>query len=260
MNSVCSPKRWRLRISHRKPTMSAVHSAWIESCCSQSTLEVDLERPPDDPLPHRALLGGAQRVGLAARKHGRHAGPEELRRQRGHERGNADFGDDHAVDEADHRARGEADKHRPPTEIVLLEQHGEYEAGEGDDRREAQVDLARADDESEPGGEQHQRRKGREEGRVDEGPEEHFRRRVHEQQQQQRENDDDRQRLEALDDRRIGHVRALPLTSLCCSPIKYSVSSATDMSFGLSCDTIRPRSSTMSRSATSCTCARLCSM
>ena len=44
-------------------------------------------------------------------------------------------------------ARGEGRDDRDPAEIVLLEQHGEDEARKGDDRREAQVDLAGADDE-----------------------------------------------------------------------------------------------------------------
>ena len=53
MNSTCSPKRWRLRMNHRKTTMSAVHNAWIEICCSQATLGC-AERPADDHAARRS--------------------------------------------------------------------------------------------------------------------------------------------------------------------------------------------------------------
>ena len=159
------------------------------------------ERSPDDPLPDRALLGAAQRVGLAARQHRRHARPEELGSERRHERRDADLGDDHAVDEADQDSRREAGDHGKPAEIIFLEQDGEDEAGKGDDRGEAEVDLARPDHEGQACGEQDQRRQGGEERRVDIGGEEDFRRPIHEQRQQQHVDDDDRQRLDALDER-----------------------------------------------------------
>ena len=93
----------------------------------------------------------------------------------------------HAVEEADEEARGEAGDDGEPAEAVLLEQHREDEAREGDDRREAEVDLAGADHEGEPDREEDQRRQRREEGRVDEGLQEHLRRGVHEEREQQRE-------------------------------------------------------------------------
>ena len=159
------------------------------------------EGAPDDPLPHRGLFGAAQRIGLAAGEHRRHAGPEELRPESRHERGNADLGDDPAVDEADENAGGKAGDDRDPAEVILLEQHREDEAGEGDDRREAEIDLARADHEGEAGREQDQRRPRRKEDHVDVGPDEHLRRFDHEQRQQQREDDDDRQSLDPPKDR-----------------------------------------------------------
>ena len=58
-----------------------------------------------------------------------------------------------------------------------------------------------ADHEGQAGGEQDQRRQGREEGRVDVWRKKNLRRRVHEQSEQQDEDDDDRQRLDALQDR-----------------------------------------------------------
>ena len=64
-----------------------------------------------------------------------------------------------------------------PAELVFLEEHGEDEAGKGDDRGKAEVDLAGADDEGEADGEEDQRRQGGEEGRVDERAQEHLRRR-----------------------------------------------------------------------------------
>ena len=121
--------------------------------------------------------------------------------ERRHEGGNADLGDEHAVDEADQDARREARDDREPAELVFLEQHGEDEAGKGDDRGKAEIDLAGADHEGEARGEQDQRRQGREEGRVDVGREEDLRRQIHEQRQQQHEDDDDRQRLDALHER-----------------------------------------------------------
>ncbi len=144
-----------------------------------------------------------------------------------------------------------------------LKKHREDEAGEADDCREAEVDLAGADDEGQTDGEQDQRRQRRQEGGVDEGRQEHLRRRVHEQGKQQREDQDDRQAFD-----RGGSVFALGGVAmrspaqwcLCCSSMRYSVSSATDMSFGEISVTIRPRSRTIRRSATSCTCARLCSI
>ena len=145
-----------------------------------------------------------------------------------------------------------------PAEVVLLEEHGEDEAREGDDRREAEVDLAGADDEGEADGEQDQRRQRREEGGVDEGLQEDLRCGVHEEGEEQREDEDDRQAL----DRATRRARCLApcVTPACCRSMRYSVSSITDMSFGTTSATIRPRSSTISRSATSWTWARLCSM
>ena len=128
--------------------MIAVQSAWIGSWAIQIVSEPANGRPTIH-LPDRALLGAAQRVGLAARKHRRHAGPEELGAERRDEGRDADAGDQDAVDEADQQAGGEAGDDGDPAELVLLEQHGEDEAGEGDDRREAEVDLAGADDEGE---------------------------------------------------------------------------------------------------------------
>ena len=136
--------------------MIAVHSAWIGSCCTQSVLGAG-EGPADQHLPDRALLGAAQRIGLAAGEHGRHAVPEELRAERRDERRDADLGDQHAVDEADQDARRErattrtterppavarrASRRRRPerrrSAMALLEQHREDEAGEAEDRRES---------------------------------------------------------------------------------------------------------------------------
>ncbi len=154
----------------------------------------------DDPLPHRALLGATQGIGLAAREHGRHAVPEELGGERRHEGGDADLGDEDAVDEADHHPGAERDDHCNPAEIVFLEQDGEDESRKADDRWKTQIDLSGADDERQPDGEQDQRRQRRKEGRIDERPQEDLRRRVHEQAEQQHEDDDDRQALDAEDD------------------------------------------------------------
>ena len=52
------------------------------------------------------FVGTAQGVGLAPRQHRRHAGPEELGAERRNERGNADPGDQHAVEVADQNSRG----------------------------------------------------------------------------------------------------------------------------------------------------------
>ena len=65
--------------------------------------------------------------------------------------------------------------------MAFLEDDGEDEAGEAEDRREAEVDLAGADDEGEADREQDDRRQGRQEGRVLERPQEHLRREIHEQ-------------------------------------------------------------------------------
>ncbi len=152
-------------------------------------------------MPDRALFGAAQRVGLAARQHGRHAGPEELGRQRRHEGRNADLGDEEAVDEADQNPGRQARDDGEPAEFVFLEQHRENEAGKSDDRGKAEIDFAGPDHEREARGEQDQRRQGGEEGRVDVGREENLRRPIHEQREQEDEDDDDRQRLETLHDR-----------------------------------------------------------
>jgi hypothetical protein len=71
------------------------------------------------------------------------------------------------------------------------------EAGERQDRGEAEVDLAGSDDEGEPGRKQHQRRQRREERRVDVRLAENLGREIDEQEQQRHEHHDDRQRLEA---------------------------------------------------------------
>ena len=181
--------------------MIAVHSAWIDTSCSQCDARDRREWPSDDPLPDRALLGAAQRIGLAARQHRRHAGPEELGRQRRHEGRNADLGDEEAVDEADQDPGRQARDDGEPAEIVFLEQHGEDEAGKGDDRGKAEIDFAGPDHEGQARREQDQRRQGGKEGRVDIGREENLRRPVHEQAEQKHEDDDDRQRLEALHER-----------------------------------------------------------
>ena len=172
--------------------MIAVHKACIGSWPTQNVSAAG-ERPADDHLPHRARFGAAQRIGLAAGKHRRHARPEELRAERRDERGDADLGDEHAVDEADEDAGGEARDDGDPAEIVFLEEHREDEAGERDDRREAEIDLAGADDEGQPDRKQDQRRQRGQEGRVDERRQEDLRRRVHEQAEQEQEDDDDRQ-------------------------------------------------------------------
>ena len=46
IKSVCSPNRWRVRISQRKPTMSAVQTACIESCWSQSIVVTEANGRP----------------------------------------------------------------------------------------------------------------------------------------------------------------------------------------------------------------------
>ena len=123
------------------------------------------KRTPDDPLPYRTVFGAAQRIGLAAREHGRHASPEELRRQRRHEGRNADLGDDDAVKEPDENPRRQACGDRDPAKLIFLEQNREDEARKGNDRGKAEVDFAGADDERQACGEQDQRRQGGKEGR-----------------------------------------------------------------------------------------------
>ena len=125
----------------------------------------------------------------------------------------------------------------------------------------AEVDLARADHEGEPGGEQHQRRQRREEGGVDIGRQEHLRRRIHEQASSSAKTTmigspfDTRCRIDAP---AVGHSAVASGLVLQVDEIFGQL--GTVMSFGTISATISPRSSTTSRSATSCTCARLCSM
>ena len=215
----------------------------------------------DDPPPDARVLGAPQGIGFAAREHGRDAGPEELRAQRRDERGDADARDQIAVDDSDERAGSERRDDRDPAEVVVFEENGEHKPGKGDHRRERKVDLPRGDHEGQPGGEQYQRRRGRQECHIDVGRQKDLRRRIHEQTQDQREHHDDRQSLD-LEQRtnsrpgRHGGSRQ----RLCCMSMRYSVNSATVMSLGRISETISPLSRTTSRSATSCTWARLCSM
>jgi len=127
------------------------------------------ERPPDDPFPHRGVLGAPQGIGLASRQDRRHPGPEELGRKRRHEGRDADLGDDHAVDEADENSGGQACDDRDPAEVVFLEEDGENEAGKRDDRGKTEIDLTRADHEGQSHRKQNQRRQGREKSRIDIG-------------------------------------------------------------------------------------------
>ena len=156
------------------------------------------EGTSNDPLPDRALIGAAQRIGLAPGQDRRHAGPEELGSERGHERRDADLRDNDAIDESDQDSRRQAGDDGKPTEIIFLEQDGEDESRKGDDRGKAEIDLPRPDHEGEPRCKQDQRRQCGKKRRIDIGGEEHFRRPIHEQRQKQRVDDDDRQRLEAL--------------------------------------------------------------
>ena len=139
--------------------------------------------------------------------------------------------------------------------MALLEQHGEDEAGEADDRRKAEVDLAGADDEGKPDREKDERGEGGEEGRVVERLQKYLRRQVHEQDEQQAEHEDDRQAFDALktEDCLLARHGLCSAQVLCCRSMRYSVSSITVMSFGRISATIAPRSRMISRSATSWT-------
>ena len=112
----------------RRPASAAARSRWSP---------IPANGRPTITCQTELVLDAAQRVGLAAREHRRHPGPEELGRERRHERRDADARDEEAVDPADHERRGHGGDHGQPAEVVVLEQHREDEAREGDDRRES---------------------------------------------------------------------------------------------------------------------------
>ena len=128
--------------------MIAVHSAWIGICCPTRRVGPRANGRPTSQLPDRALLGAAQRIGLAAREHGRHAGPEELGAERRDEGGNADLGDEDAVEEADEQRRTRA----PPTTASQPSSYSLNSTAKTKPEKamidgKAEVDLAGADDE-----------------------------------------------------------------------------------------------------------------
>ncbi len=111
-----------------------------------------------------------------ARQQNRDPIPEELSGEGGHDRRDADLGDEQAVDIADQRAPGQGqDKADPggPGRIVRgLENPGKDEPGKRHHRGEAQIDLSGGDDQGEAQGADEHGRHRLQEGHVNPIPRE----------------------------------------------------------------------------------------
>ena len=177
--------------------------------------------------------------------------PEELGSQGGHDGRDPQQGDQQAVDVANERAGGEGEDEADQGGPEVLEPPREDEPRQGNDSREAQVDLARRDDEGEPDAQHEQRGHRLEEGHVDPVSSEHRRRGEDENDVQDREDDPDGQALDLPEEREAG-LRSVHGCTLSFRPCEYSKrnsSSSFRVIFALSMlATISPRSMTMKRS------------
>ena len=150
-----------------------------------------------------------QRVRLAAREDGGGTGPEELRADRDDDRGDADHRDQDAVDDTDERAAGERRQHTEPGTAELRFADREEEAGEGERRRERQVNLPGRDNEREADGEHQHGWHCGEKGEVDGPAEEDLWCRDHEEHDEDDEDENDRQPLEVGETRQQARRRCL---------------------------------------------------
>jgi len=133
------------------------------------------------------VLDGRERRLQTPSQQDRDAVPEELRGQGDHDRGHVQLRHDQAVDVADHAPGNQGEK-KPTrrgqcgvhTVAEVLKAPGEHVAREGHGRREAQVDLARGDDEGEPQSKNQRRRHRLQERHVNPPLQKHIGRRDHE--------------------------------------------------------------------------------